>query len=93
MGMKLHKKFILQHGKKAAEFVECIDAMHVVGPDTSFLDYTREWVEKLNRGGLFCVSDTVYNLFIAIEIAMQVVLTNTFTTPTSTQQMNPGRRR
>ena len=54
VGMKLHDRFIKQHGNKAAEFVECIDHMHVVGPASSFLDYTREWVDKVNRGGLFC---------------------------------------
>lgn len=76
VGMKLHDRFIKQAGKKAAEFVECIDSMHVVGPASSFLDYTREWVDKINRGGLFYVSDSAYNLFVAIEVAMQVGLTN-----------------
>lgn len=75
VGMKLHDRFIKQSGKKAAEFVECIDSMHVVGPASSFLDYTREWVDKVNRGGLFYVSDNAYNLFVAMEIAMQVSLT------------------
>lgn len=76
VGMKLHARFIRQSGRKAAEFVECIDSMHVVGPASSFLDYTREWVDKVNRGGLFYISDDAYNLFVAIEIAMQVNLTN-----------------
>lgn len=57
VGMKLHDRFIKQHGSKAAEFVECIDSMHVAGQASSFLDYTREWVDKVNRGGLFHVSD------------------------------------
>jgi hypothetical protein len=73
--MKLHERFIKQHGMKAAEFVECLDSMRVVGLAASFLDYTREWVDKVNRGGLFYVSDGAYNLFVAIEIAMQVRLT------------------
>ena len=76
VGKKLHDRFIKQHGRKAAEFVECIDSMHVAGEASSFLDYTREWVNKVNRGGLFYVSDCAYNLFVAIEIAMQVELTN-----------------
>ena len=76
VGMKLHDRFIRQHGSKAAEFVECIDSMHVAGQASSFLDYTREWVDKVNRGGLFYVSDYAYNLFAAIEIAMQVGLTS-----------------
>jgi hypothetical protein len=32
-------------------------------------------VDKVNRGGLFYVSDHAYSLFVAIEIAMQVGLT------------------
>ena len=75
VGMKLHDRFIKQDGKKAAQFVECIDSMHVEGPASSFLDYTRLWIDKVNRGGLFYVSDNAYNLFVAIEIAMQVSLT------------------
>ena len=55
VGMKLHDRFIKQDGSKAAQFVECIDSMHVVGPASSFLDYTREWIDKVNRGGLFNV--------------------------------------
>ena len=73
--MKLHDRFIKQDGSKAAQFVECIDSMHVVGPASSFLDYTREWIDKVNRGGLFYVSNNAYNLFVAMEIAMQVSLT------------------
>ena len=73
--MKLHNKFVKQSGKKAATFVECIDHMHAAGPTTSLLDYTREWVDKVNRGGLFDVSDEAYNLFVAIEVAMQDRLT------------------
>jgi len=76
VGMKLHDRFIKQDGKKAEQFVECIDSMHVAGPTSSFLDYTRECVSKVNRGGLFYVSDNAYNLFVALEIAMQVSLTN-----------------
>ena len=72
--MKLHDRFIKQDGSKAAQFVECIDSMHVVGPASSFLDYTREWIDKVNRGSLFYVSDNAYNRFVAMEIAMQVSL-------------------
>ena len=75
VGMKLHDRFIKQKGNKAAEFIECIDSMQVTGPSSSCLDYTREWVDKVNRGGLFYVSDDAYNLFVTIEVAMQVVLT------------------
>ena len=62
--------------KQLLQFLKCIDSMYVSGPTSSLLDYTREWVDKVNRGGFIYVGDNAYNLFVAIEIAMQVALTN-----------------
>ena len=76
VGMKLYNRFVKQPGEKAATFVECIDHMRADGPTSSLLEYTREWVDKVNRGGLFDVSDEAYYLFIAIETAMQERLTS-----------------
>ena len=39
------------------------------GPTTSFLDYTQEWVNKVNRVGLFVVSDEAYRFFVSLELA------------------------
>ena len=69
--MKLHNQFVKQPGEKAASFVKCIDYMHAVGPSSSLLEYTREWIDKVNRGGLFDVSDEAFHLFVAIEMAMR----------------------
>ena len=41
----------------------------VDGPGDSFMDYTREWISKVNRGGLFETSDNAYMLFASIELA------------------------
>lgn len=79
VGMKLHNRFIRQHGVKAAVFVECIDQMYADGPSSSLLEYTREWVDRVNRGGLFDVSDAAYLLFYAIEEAMREKLTSHLT--------------
>ena len=76
VGMKLYNHFVKQPGEKAAAFVECIDHMRSEGPTSSLQEYTREWVEKVNRGELFDVSDEAYNLFIAIEVAMVHRLTS-----------------
>lgn len=70
VGMKLHNRFVKQHGQKPAAFVECIDHMYAEGPSSSLLEYTRVWLDKVNRGGLFDVSDESYLLFFAIEEAM-----------------------
>ena len=33
----------------------------------SFLDYTKQWIRKVDRGGLFHVSDVLYEVFVALE--------------------------
>ena len=59
--MKLYNRFVKQPSEKAAAFVECIDHMRAEGPTSSLQEYTREWVEKINRGGLFDVSVEAYS--------------------------------
>ncbi len=76
VAMKLQKKYLKEHGKKAAKFVSCLDCMYADGPSSSLLNYTREWVERVNRGGLFDVSDTAFNLLVAIETVMRNKLMN-----------------
>ena len=74
--MKLQLKFLKQPGDKAAVFVECLDHMEAEGPTTSLLAYTREWVDRINRGRLFDISDEAYYLFIAVKLAMREKLTD-----------------
>ena len=71
VGLKLYQRFVKMPGKKAAQFVECLGNMHSKGPTSSLLDYTKEWMEKVNRGGLFDISDKVYRLFVSIELVMR----------------------
>ena len=49
--MKLHNKFLKQHGGKAARFVECINQMYEDGPSSSVLDYIQESGLTESRGG------------------------------------------
>lgn len=37
------------------------------GPEMSFLDYTRSWVERRNQGGLFLVNDDFYIFIRRVE--------------------------
>ena len=76
VAMKLDQRFPKMTGDKAAQFVECLSNMQNEGSSSSLLDYTKEWVEKVNRGGLFDVSDEAYRLFVSIELAMRNKLTN-----------------
>ena len=39
------------------------------------IEYTREWIKKVNRGGLFDINDQGYNLFLAIEVTRREKLT------------------
>ena len=69
IGMKLRQKFLKIAGEKPAQFVECLDKMYNEGPTTTFLEYTQEWVQRVNRGGLFVVSDEAYRFFLSLEQA------------------------
>ena len=42
--------------------------------DETFLSYSRRWIDLVNRGGLYVVSDEVYTAFQAMELALQEYL-------------------
>ena len=44
----------------------------------SFLEYTRLWIEKSDRGGLFHISDLCYELFYEIELTIYDMLNQKF---------------
>lgn len=67
----LLKKHERRLSESSACFVECLSSMAVNGEESSFLDYTSEWVHKVNRGGLFEVNDTAFSLFREIELGMR----------------------
>ena len=64
----------------AANFVECLSQMKMVGhrhgsiEDCSFYDFSMEWMANIDRGGLFYVDDKSFMLFKAIEIKTQELL-------------------
>ena len=78
-------------GEKAARFVECLSQMHSEGPTSSLLDYTKEWVERVNRGGLFIISDEAYRLFASIEMAMRSKLTEHLRKQRTTEDSKEGK--
>ena len=53
----LKKKYQKSQATFAANCIELLDAMSVEGPESSFLDYTKDWVQRTNRGGLFQVKE------------------------------------
>ena len=48
--------------------------MAVVSSHTDFLQYTTEWITKLNRGGLFPVNNQTFMFFSTIEKIVQSLL-------------------
>ena len=48
--------------------MECLSHMAVDGNESSLMDYTKEWNEKINRGGLFEAITVTFQLFQATEI-------------------------
>ena len=71
---KLLKKYEKMDGTLAGQFVECLRNMAVVGQEESILDYTRQWMARINRGGLFPLNDLTHCFFIAIEAIVQAEL-------------------
>ena len=73
----LLKRMKKQGNAAAAAFCKFLSSWEVAGSGYSktFLEYTREWIETQNRGGLFKVSDNVYLLFRAMELVSRVFLT------------------
>lgn len=41
---------------------------------SDFFEYTKEWIDRVNRGGLFPLNDITYQFFIVIEQEVQVIL-------------------
>jgi hypothetical protein len=68
IGMKLLKQFKRAKGRKTAQFRECLSHMAREGEDSSFYAYTREWMDSIDRGGLFRMNDDAFLLFKAIEL-------------------------
>ena len=78
--MHLRRRFLSSKNDKAVDFIECLDKMREQHDDTSsttsFLEYTQEWTKKVNRGGLFLISDEAYRFFISLELATRTKLPN-----------------
>ena len=75
----LKKKYEKRSDPKALKYVHCLSEMNE-NTDTeseppAFLEYTKLWIDKVNRGGLFQVNNDVFLLFRAMETAVRRVLT------------------
>ena len=41
------------------------------GTTDSYLHYTKDWIARVNRGGLFKVHDQTYKLFVSLEMKVR----------------------
>ena len=77
-----------------AHNLDCLDRMNEntsEGEPPTFLDYTKLWLDQINRGGLFKVNNDVFLLFQAMEVAVRRVLTisNVSANPTISVKSTP----
>ena len=79
----LLKRYEKRTGSKYDGFIECLGSMAVQGDSASedFLSYTREWIDKVNRGGLFPLNDATYHFFVSVEKEVHVILPTYMTKP------------
>ena len=70
----LLKRFEKRKGKKYDQFIECLGDMAVESEHSDFLNYTKDWIGKVNRGGLLPLNDMTYCFFVAIEKVVRVLL-------------------
>ena len=67
------------HSYKAS-FLQCLHDMGVKGEDNSIVeqsslqDFTKTWIHKINRGGLFFIKDEVMEFFFQLEIKVREYL-------------------
>ena len=54
---------MIRKEKKYDHFVECLGDMAVESEHSDFLNYTKEWIDKVNHGGLFPLNDMTYYFF------------------------------
>ena len=67
MALKLLRKYKRKRGKKFDQFEMCLGEMAVMGEPTDFTQYTTEWMDKVNRGGLFPLNDEYFRFFCTVE--------------------------
>ena len=60
------------------EFIQCLDQLGVSGQGDTYLEYTKKWIELVNRGKLFNVSDEAYRFFHDLEMKVCAYLKNIF---------------
>lgn len=71
---KLLKKYEKRKSEKSDQFEMCLGQMAVAGDSTDFTLYTSQWLDLVNRGGLFPLNDESFRCFCAVETVVRKTL-------------------
>ena len=71
--MKLLKKY-RKKGDSCRQIVSCLESMEECDDDAATLGDTGDWTKRVDRGGLFKLTDRAYMLFLAVEIIVRSLL-------------------
>ncbi len=74
VAQKLLKRYEKKHGEVMEQYATCLSEMAVVGEGADLLTYTKRWLELVNRGGLFPLSDEAFRFFIEVELCVRTYL-------------------
>ena len=77
VAMYLTVKFQKRSGKKYDQFIECLGEMAVFSDNDDFLEYTRHWIDEVNRGGLFPLNDASFRFFVSHQLCKYTCTKNT----------------
>ena len=62
------------------EYLTCLNRMRESSAETdvndcvSYMEYTKRWIQLVDRGGLFHISDEVYSFFYEVECLVRKFL-------------------
>lgn len=64
--------------KGRPEISNFLQSLGIEGEESSYLVYTKTWVNQINRGGLFKVNDEVFSFFVEVEMRLRRHLPHLF---------------
>ena len=66
---------LIKKNSHSPHIVMCLNNLTTEDDDhDDYLSYTKAWIEKINRGGLYIISDDVYLVFKSMEIITRKIL-------------------
>lgn len=73
--MSLRKRYASKGVTVITDWIKKQADTNSVPTAESYQEFTKLWITKVNRGGLFCVNDAVFDMFLALERLTRQYLT------------------